>query len=153
MYNSEIKIKTKAFNVDIRLKSIVSVATGHSSTGKTFLLKMLDSLKNASKSNIIESNINIDDIIICNKESDIQNLLLNNNCTGKTIFIDRYDYFKSDSLEKFIMSGKNRVVIMSHTFYNRLNLHAESFITINYNKNCRLFYTEELIEHLDEETI
>lgn len=26
-------------------------------------------------------------------------------------------------------------------------------IIINYNKNYRLFYTEELIEHLDEEVI
>ena len=154
MYQDTIEIETNTFKVDIKLKSIISVATGYSSTGKTFLVKMLELLQDINKSNILKSNIDINDLIICRRENDITNLLkLNSNCEGKTIFIDRYDYLKSDDLKEFILSGKNRIILMSHTFYNQLELHAESFIIINYDKENRTFYTEELINHLGEDIL
>lgn len=154
MYRDSIEIETKTFSVNLKLKSLISVATGYSSTGKTFLIKMLELLQDISKSRIVTANINIDDIIVCRRENDIINLLkLNKDCTGKTIFIDRYDYFHSDELKNFILSGRNRIIIMSHTFYEELNLNAESFILIKYDNNKREFYTEELINHLDEEII
>lgn len=154
MYNDTISIKAKTFSVNLHIKSIISVNVKEDTRDYKFLLDMLEALKNVNASNILESNININDIIICRKETDIQNLLvLNSDCTGKTIFIDRYDFYKSDELDKFILSGKNRIILMSHTFYNRLNLHSESFIMINYTKDLRLFYTDALINHLDEEII
>ena len=154
MYKDIIEIETKTFSVNLRLNSIISVATGYSSTGKTFLIKMLELLKDINASRIKKTNINIDDIIVCRRENDIINLLkLNSDCEGKTIFIDRYDYLHSDELKDFILSGKNRIILMSHTFYSELKLNAESFIIIKYNKDKREFFTEELIDHLDEEII
>lgn len=75
------------------------------------------------------------------------NLMLHNKdmIKGKIIFIDRYDYVHSSELKQFILSGCNRVIIMSHTFYDELGLNAESFIIIQYNKEKRLFYTEKLL--------
>lgn len=152
MYNDTIEIETKSFSTHLSLNSLISVAIGHSSTGKTFLIKMLELLQELNTTRIIRSNINIDDIIVCRTKNDITNLLmLNSDCKGKTIFIDRYDYLHSDKLKDFILSGNNRIIIMSHTFYKELNLNAESFILINYNKNKRLFYTEKVIDHLSIE--
>ena len=73
------------------------------------------------------------------------------NIKEKTIFIDRYDYLRSNELKEFILSGNNRVIIMSHTFYNELKLNAESFIIIKYNYDKRLFYTEMVLDHLGVE--
>ena len=41
------------------------------------------------------------------------------------------------------------------TIYNELNLNAEAFIIIKYDKEKRLFYTEKVLDHLsiDEEII
>lgn len=88
-------------------------------------------------------------LLYAEQKNDIE-LLLNNENTlkGKTIFIDRYDYLHSDKLNKFILSGNNRIIIMSHTFYNELNLNAEAFIIIKYDKEKRLFYTEKVLDHL-----
>ena len=98
----------------------------------------------------------MDDIVVCRTKNDIEILLNNGNALkGKTIFIDRYDYLHSDKLNKFILSGNNRIIIMSHTFYNELILNAEAFIIIKYDKEKRLFYTEKVLDHLsiDEEII
>lgn len=156
MYNDTIEIETNSFSVNLKLNSLISVATGYSSTGKTFLVKMLELLKEINLKRLNKSNISMDDIVVCRTKNDIE-LLLNNECTlkGKTIFIDRYDYLHSDKLNKFILSGNNRIIIMSHTFYNELNLNAEAFIIIKYDKEKRLFYTERVLDHLslDEEII
>ena len=150
MYADTIEIETKSFRINLKLNSLISVATGYSSTGKTFLIKMLELLHGINPTRILKSNISIDDIIVCRTKNDITNLLmLNSGCKGKTIFIDRYDYLHSDKLKDFILSGNNRIIIMSHTFYKELNLNAESFILIMFNKENREFYTEKLIDHLD----
>lgn len=152
MYADTIEIETKSFRINLKLNSLISVATGYSSTGKTFLIKMLELLHGINTTRILKSNISIDDIIVCRTKNDITNLLmLNSGCKGKTIFIDRYDYLHSDKLKDFILSGNNRIIIMSHTFYKELNLNAESFILIMFNKENREFYTEKLIDHLDTE--
>ena len=156
MYKDTIEIETKSFSVNLQLDALISVATGYSSTGKTFLIKMLELLQETSTKRITKSNINMDDIVVCRTKNDID-LLLNNKdkMKDKTVFIDRYDYLHSYELKKFILSGNNRVIIMSHTFYGELNLNAESFIIIKYNKEKRLFYTESVLDHLsiDEEII
>lgn len=152
MYTDIVEIETKSFSIHLKLNSLISVATGYSSTGKTFLIKMLELLQELNTTRITKSNISIDDIIVCRTKNDITNLLmLNNDCKGKTIFIDRYDYLHSDKLKDFILSGNNRIIVMSHTFYKELNLNAESFILINYSKERRDFYTESILEHLDIE--
>jgi len=152
MYKDTIEIETTAFSVNLKLHALISVATGYSSTGKTFLIKMLEALQEINKKRIIKTNINIDDIIICRDQNAVDLLLSRKDDTkGKTIFIDRYDYLRSNELKEFILSGNNRVIIMSHTFYNELKLNAESFIIIKYNYEKRLFYTEMVLDHLGVE--
>lgn len=156
MYNDCINILTKSFEIKLELNSLVSVAAGYSSTGKTFMVKMLELLKEINTKSIIHSNIELDDILVCKTKNDIENILYKKgSIKGKTIFIDRYDYLHSSELNEFILSGNNRIVVMSHTFYKELRLNAESFILLNYNKEKRLFYTEKAIEHigLEEEII
>jgi hypothetical protein len=151
MYSDSIKIRTESFTTDIQLKSLISVNIGNDSANTAMLLRILEALHNVNKERILESNISIDDIIICTRKRDIEWLLgLHSDYKGKTIIIDRYDLLHSDELNKFIMSGSNRFLIMSHTFYKDLDLHAESFIIIKYNKNTRTFYSEELINHINE---
>lgn len=150
MYSNTIEIETQSFRVHLELNSLISVVTGNSSTGKTFLVKMIELARENNGAAVIKSNININDIITCRTENDIEVLLYKKDTLkGKTIFIDRYDYFHSEELNNFILSAANRIILMSHTFYEELNLHAESFILINYDAEKRIFYTEKLIDHLD----
>ena len=108
MYTDTIEIETNSFSVNLKLNSLISVATGYSSTGKTFLVKMLELLKEINLKRINKSNISMDDIVVCRTKNDIEILLNNGNALkGKTIFIDRYDYLHSDKLNKFILSGNN----------------------------------------------
>lgn len=156
MYKDTIEIEAKSFSINLQLDALISVATGYSSTGKTFLIKMLELLQETSTKRIVKSNISVEDIVVCRTKNDIDLLLSNKDkIKEKTIFIDRYDYLHSCELNKFILSGNNRVIIMSHTFYDELNLNVESFIIIKYNKEKRLFYTERVLDHLsiDEEII
>lgn len=154
MYDSNILIKTESFTIDLELNSLVNVISGNSSTGKTFLIKMLDVLNEVNSSNIQESTIDINDIVICSKKKDVDMLLkLQNEYVNKTIFIDKYDIFQSEELKKFILSGKNRIVIMSHTYYDELELNTESFLVLKYDSNSRTFTTEKMLEHLHEEII
>lgn len=152
MYKDTIEIETTAFSVNLKLHALISVATGYSSTGKTFLIKMLEALQEINKKRIIKSNIDINDIIVCRDQNAVDLLLSRkDNIKEKTIFIDRYDYLHSNELKEFILSGNNRVIIMSHTFYNELKLNAESFIIIKYNYEKRLFYSEMILDHLEED--
>lgn len=152
MYKDTIEIETTAFSVNLKLHALISVATGYSSTGKTFLIKMLEALQEINKKRIIKSNIDINDIIVCSDQNAVDLLLSKKDVIKeKTIFIDRYDYLHSNELKEFILSGNNRVVIMSHTFYNELKLNAESFIIIKYNNEKRLFYSEMILDHLEED--
>ena len=152
MYTDTIEIETNSFNVNLKLNSLISVATGYSLTDSSFLVKLLKLLKEVNPKRIVKSNISTDDIIACKTKNDVELLLIKKDkIKGKTIFIDRYDILHSDELSKFILSGNNRVIIISYTFYNKLNLHAESFIIIKYNKEKRLFYTERVLDHLSED--
>ena len=150
IYNDVINITTESFNVRLKLKSIVSVVTGDSATGKTFLIKMLENLIDSEAISLINSNINIDDLVVCRTQRDIENLLgLHSIFTNKTIFIDRYDLLHTEDLDKFILSGKNRIVLMSHTAYEKLDLHSESLISIKYDKESRTFYSEDFEKQFD----
>lgn len=151
MYNSYIDIKADLFSVNLELNSLINVGIGDSSTGKTFLIKQLDALKNLGTSKLVSSNIDLSDIVICLNKRDIDLLLkIQDELHEKTIFIDRYDIFATDKLNKLILSGRNRFVIMSHILYEDLDLHAESLFLIKYNKENREFYTERFIDHLGE---
>lgn len=152
IYNDIINITTESFNVRLKLKSIVSVVTGDSATGKTFLIKMLENLVDSHAINLIDSNICIDDLVICRTQRDIENLLgLHSRFVNKTIFIDRYDLLHTNDLDRFILSGKNRMVLMSHTAYEHLDLHTESLINIKYDRESRTFYTDDFKEQFESD--
>lgn len=153
-FENRVYIKAEKFTIDIGINSLVSIITGDSSTGKTFMLTMMQILKEVGQDKIIESNIDLDDIIICSNQKDIKNLLRDtDNTIGKTIFIDRYDINYSSELNDFIETSSNRFVIMSHAQYKQLNIHAESFLIIHYSKDTKTFTTEPLINHLNKEYI
>lgn len=145
MYKDTIDLQTRTFDINLHLSSLVSVAISNISKDQSYMCRLLEALQNTTRSSLYNTNINIDDIIVCRTKNDV-NLMLHNKdmIKGKTIFIDRYDYVHSSELKQFILSGCNRVIIMSHTFYDELGLNAESFIIIQYNKEKRLFYTEKL---------
>lgn len=145
MYKDTIDLQTRTFDINLQLSSLVSVAISNISKDQSYMCRLLEALQNTTRSSVYSTNINIDDIIVCRTKNDV-NLMLHNKdmIKGKTIFIDRYDYVHSSELKQFILSGCNRVIIMSHTFYDELGLNAESFIIIQYNKEKRLFYTEKL---------
>ena len=155
MYGN-IGISRDDLHVDLHFVTPLNVFTGYSSSGKTFLMNTLQDFKNLNSLKGLESNTDLSDIIICKDESDIENLLsLHENYTGKTIFIDRYDYLYSDELDKFILSGKNRIVIMSHTFHERLKLGAISYNILYCTKEQSKirFHNESLLEHIRENYI
>lgn len=145
MYKDTIDLQTRTFDINLHLSSLISVAISNISKDQSYMCRLLEALQNTTRSSVYNTNINLDDIIVCRTKNDV-NLMLHNKdmIKGKTIFIDRYDYVHSIELKQFILSGCNRVIIMSHTFYDELGLNAESFIIIQYNKEKRLFYTEKL---------
>lgn len=145
MYKDTIDLQTRTFDINLHLSSLISIAISNISKDQSYICRLLETLQNTTRSSVYNTNINLDDIIVCRTKNDV-NLMLHNKdmIKGKTIFIDRYDYVHSSELKQFILSGCNRVIIMSHTFYDELGLNAESFIIIQYNKEKRLFYTEKL---------
>lgn len=146
MYKDTIDLQTRTFDINLHLSSLISIAISNISKDQSYICRLLEALQNTTRSSVYSTNINLDDIIVCRTKNDV-NLMLHNKdmIKGKTIFIDRYDYVHSSELKQFILSGCNRVIIMSHTFYDELGLNAESFIIIQYNKEKRLFYTEKLL--------
>lgn len=148
-FKDSILIKTKSFTVDIRIPSLISVVTGDSSTGKTLMLNLLKDLQNAGSYKVVESNIELDDIIICTDQNDISYLLMHKDeLVGKTIFIDRYDMYYSEDLTKFIKKSPNRFILMSHTRVRLDKFPVYSLITLKYSDNTKTFSTEPLFYQL-----
>lgn len=152
MYSDGIRISTCNFQIDIELNSLVNVITGDTSVGKTYLISIIRALQNSNRSTILNTNIDLDDIIICNNKQDIQ-FICQSGIKGMTIIIDRYDILHTDILDKFILSGNNRIILMSHTMYYNLDLHSESLLVLKYIKSEHKFITESILEHLSEKVI
>lgn len=97
--------------------------------------------------NIVQTNIDIKDIITCKNRNDIDLLLLKQmSIKNKTIFIDKYDKLCSDELNRFIMSGQNRIMINSRVRCKDLGLNAESILVIKYNKDRRIYYSQNVLD-------
>lgn len=98
----------------IPLYDKVTVITGESATGKTKMLDWLKACKVAYTSNeIIESSVNLEDIIVVQDREMVDSLIqLNVEC--KIIFIDRVSLFHSLALAEFIQSSKNLFILLGH---------------------------------------
>lgn len=154
MYNDLISIKTRSFSIDFKLKSLINVNIALRDNEQIQLINVMDNLGKICKTNIIQTNIDIDDIVICKNKNDIDLLLLKQAGTrGKTIFIDKYDKIYSEELTRFIMSGQNRVIINSRVKYNDLKLNTESLIVIKYNRDKHVYYSQNVLDISEDERI
>lgn len=154
MYTDLISIKTRSFSIDFKLKSLINVNIALRDKEQRQLINILDCISKVSKSRIIQTNINIGDIVICKNKNDIDLLLLKQeDIRGKTIFIDRYDKLCSDELKEFILSGQNRIILNSRVNYNSLRLNAESVLVIKYNKDKHRYYSQNVLDISEDECI
>ena len=145
MYTDNIIICTSEYQIDIELYSLVNVIVG-----KALAVKMINNIKKlqaSDKNSITYINMNLDDIIICNSKNDINSIICNN-ISGKTIIITDYDKMHSKLLNSFILSGNNRIILLSDTYYTKLKLHAESILVSEYNVYENRYTTERGLDHL-----
>ena len=154
MYNDLINIKTKSFSIDFELKLLINVNIALRDKEQRQLINILYCLSKVSKTSIIQTNIDVEDIMICKNKNDIDLLLLKQaNTRGETIFIDRYDELYSNELKEFILSGQNRVVLNSRIKYESLGLNAESILVIKYNEDQHRYYSQNVLDISESERI
>lgn len=107
-------IKTKReIEIKIPINNKVTIITGDSATGKTKMIRYIsDILKN--KSEIIETTINLEAIVVCKDIEDIE-ALIQQKIKGKIIFIDRYDNIEDvNPIISFIRETGNLFVLLAH---------------------------------------
>ena len=64
MYNDLINIKTKSFSIDFELKSLINVNIALRDKEQRQLINILYCLSKVSKTSIIQTNIDVEDIMI-----------------------------------------------------------------------------------------
>lgn len=117
-FQDRIYIKAETGTVDLRINSLISVILGEPSNNSKALFIFLEALKEIYTNRIIESNINLDDMIVCKNEKEIGYLLRDKSkIIGKTIFINRFDINYSKELIEFIETSPNRFIIVSNSQY------------------------------------
>ena len=70
MYNDLINIKTKSFSIDFELKSLINVNIALRDKEQRQLINILYCLSKVSKTSIIQTNIDVEDIMICKNKND-----------------------------------------------------------------------------------
>lgn len=97
-----------SFDIDDRITFI----GGDSGTGKTFTIDaLIDAVKNPDISNIKKSIL--DRIIVCKDEENLQSI---RGCSGKIIFLDRYDIFSEKAkaiMQEEMIRRDNTWIIMT----------------------------------------
>jgi hypothetical protein len=95
--------------IDMKNPYRVSIVTGDSGTGKTYIGKLIDSIHEMPKQ-IISSSVPVENIEFwrCDADTDY-------GTTGKLVIIDRYPMYKSIAdMNKFIADSDNKLLIMCH---------------------------------------
>lgn len=107
-------IKTKrGIEIKIPINNKVTIITGDAATGKTKMIHCISDLLK-DKSEIIETTITPESVIVC-KDTDDVKTLVNGEEKGKIIFIDRYDSIEDvKPLISFIRETSNLFVIIAH---------------------------------------
>lgn len=111
-----IYIRTDCYTIHIPIYDKVTVITGNSGSGKTLLVNTIDLLCKVfsmDQNKILESTINMNDIIVVRDKVGLE-LLLKENPSGKFIFIDRMNMLYCDELDKFMDESKNLFVVFGH---------------------------------------
>ena len=111
-----IYIRTRYYTIHIPIYDKVTVITGDSATGKTKLLNVLLACKGVSETNqdeVLESTINISDIVVVRNKDDLTSVL-SQNLQKKYIFIDKMNLLYCDELDKFMDESKNIFVVNGH---------------------------------------
>lgn len=114
---SSIIIKTKdGTTMELPIYDKITVITGDSATGKTKLIKWIQSCKNVYKDNpaeIIEHTMDLNDIIIIDSKESVDNLLTSD-YSYKYIFIDRFNTLNTKELTNYVINSNNVFILIGH---------------------------------------
>ena len=104
---------TKNIDFDMEINDRITIISGDSSTGKTFIINMMNIIIKMNKVNSVPKPLVPSDFIVCSNEDETFKI---NNAHHKVIFIDRYDIFSKDvknMINKKMSQQDNTWIIMS----------------------------------------
>jgi hypothetical protein len=109
-----LDIAAKAIEISIPIHGKLSVITGNSGTGKSYICNIIRSIK-AMPSSLTHSTIPLDSIKVWRSSSDVDTSV-----TNSVVIIDKYPLYDNiDELKSFIVNSRNKIIIMTHgTFRN-----------------------------------
>ena len=65
MYKDTIDLQTRTFDINLQLSSLISVAISNISKDQSYMCRLLEALQNTTRISLYNTNINLDDIIVC----------------------------------------------------------------------------------------
>lgn len=124
--------------VSIELRGKITVITGDSASGKSYICNHISKLKAISLSRI-QTNVPLQNIVIWSNSNDIDSTV-----KDKIVIIDRYDYIalENKEIEGIIHNSNNIFILMAHGILpESINVPATALLVLKHIGNK--YYTKD----------
>ena len=129
-YPFTYKFEEGNLSIELEIESGVTLISGDSSTGKTFICEQIKGvIIEKSLRHEVNCNFPLDDTIVISNEIEFKKAMKS---TNKLIFLDKVAMYDSPELADFINKRRNTFIVMYRKMKNKFNILQREIKELNY---------------------